>query len=377
MKTAAIAGTPFEAVDWAGAVGARHRSLPIALRVLAENVLHQDASGDALGHVADRAGAAVPFRPGRLLLQDMLGLPLLVDIMAMHSAVTEAGGDPGKIDMTLPVDLVVDHAMTVNHWAEKLALPRNQAREFEVNHERFAFIKACEARFPNLRVIPPGGGIMHQINLEYLGQVVAPKRPGSQLLVPDTNLGTDSHTPMINGLGVLGWGIGGLEAEAIMFGEATTLNVPRVVGLEITGRLDDALTATDIVLTVTEKLRAVGVVDCFVELFGPGYRHLTVADRATIANMAPEYGATCVFCPTDDNTIRYLAETGRSAEHTSMVEAYNRAQALWAEAGDSAIAYDEVVSLDLGNVKRSVAGPSRPEQRLDLADAKRQSGPRR
>lgn len=369
MRVIRIEGTGFEAVDYADAVGPVVRSLPYSLRVLAENVVRQDSTGDLVRHVAGRDRGAVPFRPSRLILQDMLGLPLMVDVMAMRSAVTDAGGDPSQIDLTLPVDLVIDHAMTVNHWAEKFALTKNEAREFEINRERFAFLKACEARFPSLRVIPPGGGIMHQVNLEYLGRVVNATEAGSNLLAPDTNLGTDSHTTMINGLGILGWGIGGLEAEAIIFGESTSLNVPRVIGLEVSGSMPDEATATDLALTVAEKLRAVGVVDCFVEVFGSGYSGLSVADRATVANMSPEYGSTCVFCPTDANTIRFLKETGRTPEHAAMVEAYNRTQGLWVEKPDSAIDYDEVIHLDLGSIRRSVAGPSRPEQRIDLDKA--------
>ncbi|MEL6809220.1 MAG: aconitase family protein, partial [Pseudomonadota bacterium] len=284
--TISIPGTSFVGVDYQTAVGSKLDSLPYALRVMAENVVRQVPEGDEVNHVANRDGQAVPFRPSRLLLQDMLGLPLLVDMMAMRSQIAEAGGDPSKVDMSLPVDLIVDHSMTIAHWAEKLALPRNQKREFEVNEERFAFIKACEERFPNLRVIPPGGGIMHQINLEYLGRIVMPSETDPKLLTPDTNLGTDSHTTMINGLGVLGWGIGGLEAEAIMFGESTAVNVPRVIGLEVKGSLADHLTATDVALTVAEKLRAVGVVDCFVEMFGSGYGALSVADRGTIATVS-------------------------------------------------------------------------------------------
>ncbi len=369
MRTIDIQGGAFRAVDYRDAIGADGGSLPYSLRIVAENALRQDPDGTSAMAIARRRGEAVPFRPRRLLLQDMLGLPLLVDLMAMRSAVADAGGDPARIDMTLPVDLVIDHSMTIEHWADKLALPKNQAREFEVNRERFAFIKACEARFPNLRVFPPGGGIMHQINLEFLGRCVAPDATDARLLVPDTNLGMDSHTPMINALGILGWGIGGLEAEAIMFGEAATINVPRVIGLEVTGTPDSGITATDIALTVAEKLRAVGVVDCFVELFGASYGALSVADRGTIANMAPEYGATSVFCPVDQNTVRYLKETGRAPEHVALVEAYCRAQGLWADEPDASIAYEEVVTLDLGGIGRSVAGPSRPEQRIDLGSA--------
>ncbi|MEM7317517.1 MAG: aconitate hydratase AcnA [Pseudomonadota bacterium] len=370
MKTKRIPGTSRDGVDYVSAIGHRVRRLPYSLRVLAENVMRQNDQDEAVANVAARNGKAVPFRPSRLLLQDMLGLPLLVDMMAMRSQIAKAGGDPGLVDMSLPVDLIVDHSMTITHWAEKLALPRNQQREFEVNRERFAFIKACEERFANLRVIPPGGGIMHQVNLEYLGRMVMPSEHDAGLLTPDTNLGTDSHTTMINGLGVLGWGIGGLEAEAIMFGESTAVNVPPVVGLEVTGTLGDHLTATDVALTIAEKLRAVGVVDCFVELFGPGYSQLSVADRGTIANMSPEYGSTCVFCPCDDNTLRYLRETGRAPGHVQLVEAYNKAQGLWFDA-DAAqrFEFDRVVALDLNAVGRSVAGPSRPEQRMDLGAA--------
>lgn len=365
MQTKPIPGTAHSAVDYLAVTGAQAVKLPYSLRITAENVLRQDEA--SLSRVTARDGQAVPFRPSRLILQDMLGLPLLVDMMAMRSQISDAGGDPAKVDMSLPVDMIVDHSMTIAHWAEKLALPRNQQREFEVNRERFAFIKACEERFPSLRVIPPGGGIMHQINLEYLGQVVT---QAGELLTPDTNLGTDSHTTMINGLGVLGWGIGGLEAEAIMFGESTAVNVPRVIGLEVTGTLAGHLTATDVALTIAEKLRAVGVVDCFVEMFGSGYGQLSVADRGTIANMSPEYGSTSVFCPCDENTLKYLRETGRSPDHVSLVEAYNRAQGLWFDPNEAlGFEFEDVVELDLNKIGRSVAGPSRPEQRLDLAEA--------
>jgi len=372
MKTIEISGRTYRATDAAGSLGKAFPTLPYALRVLAENALRVGGGdGEAAAHrVAARAGDAVAFRPSRLILQDMLGLPLLVDMMAMRSAVAAAGGDPARIDMTLPVVLIIDHAMTIFHWADRAAFEMNEAREFDINRERFAFLKACEARFANLRVIPPGGGIMHQINLEHLGRVVGGAADDLDFLTADTCLGTDSHTPMINGLGVLGWGIGGLEAEAIMFGETTAVNVPRVVGLEVTGTPSETITATDMALAVAEKLRALGVVDSFVELFGAGYSRLSVGDRSAIANMAPEYGATSVFCPVDANTLTYLRGTGRAAEHVRTVEAYCRAQRLWADGADTqAIEYDDVVTLDLGKLGRSVAGPSRPEQRIDLADA--------
>jgi len=370
MKTIEISGRTCRVIDIAGPLGKAFPTLPNALRVLAENALRCGGDGDetAADRIAARAGDAVAFRPSRLILQDMLGLPLLVDMMAMRSAIAEAGGDPARIDMTLPVVLIIDHAMTIFHWADRAAFEKNEAREFGINRERFAFLKACEARFANLRVIPPGGGIMHQINLEHLGRVVSDAADDAQFLTADTCLGTDSHTPMINGLGVLGWGIGGLEAEAIMFGETTAVNVPRVVGLEVTGTPSETITATDMALAVAEKLRALGVVDSFVELFGTGYSRLSVGDRSTIANMAPEYGATSVFCPVDANTLTYLRGTGRAADHVRTVEAYCRGQGLWADGVDKSIEYDDVVALDLSKLGRSVAGPSRPEQRIDLAD---------
>ncbi len=369
MTTRSLKNTDYTIFDYASHIDGSIKSLPYSLRVLAENAARQDPGGGSAQAVWARNGDAVPFRPARLLLQDMLGLPLLVDMMAMRSALADQGGDPSKVDMSLPVDLVIDHSMTINHWAEKLALTKNMDREFEVNRERFAFLKACEARFDNLRVVPPGGGIMHQVNLEYLGRTVMRDQADRGLLIPDTNLGTDSHTTMINGLGVLGWGIGGLEAEALLFGECSAVNVPSVIGLEVTGDLSHDVTATDVALTVAEKLRAHGVVDRFVEMFGPSYGQLTVADRATIANMSPEYGSTCVFCPVDANTIRYLRETGRAAEHVARAEAYCRTQNMWSDGVAPAVEYDEVITLNLSQIGRSVAGPSRPEQRIDLSKA--------
>lgn len=366
-----IPGTDFKAVNYSNALGGSLTPLPYSLRVLAENAARHSDDGLAAQVVAARNGAAVPFRPARLLLHDMLGIPALVDIMAMRNILEQQGRDPTDVDMSLPVDLVIDHAMTINHWAERFALEKNMTREFEVNRERFAFLKACEARFPRLRVIPPGGGICHQVNLEFLGQTVLPSNEDAQVLIPDSCLGTDSHTTMINALGVTGWGIGGLEAEGLLFGETTGVNVPKVVGLEIIGDLSHDVTATDVALVVAEKLRAVGVVDRFVEMFGSSYNRLSVADRATIANMSPEYGSTQVFCPVDANTIRYLRETGRKADSVRNAEAYSKVQDMWSEGLDTAIEYDEVVTLDLSRIGRSVSGPSRPEQRIDLADASR------
>lgn len=363
-----IPGTQYSATDYRKIVGDGYRNLPFSLRLLAENAARHSKDGEAALDVLARKGEAVPFRPARLLLHDMLGIPALIDIMAMRNLLEEQGGDPLTLDMSLPVDLVIDHSMSINHWADKFALQKNMDREFEVNRERFAFLKACETRFPRLRVIPPGGGICHQVNLEYLGQTVLASHENDGVLIPDSCLGTDSHTPMINALGIMGWGVGGLEAEAVLFGETTPVNVPRVIGLEINGAPSDDIMATDIALVIAEKLRAIGVVDTFVELFGPGYRNLSVADRATIANMAPEYGSTMVFCPVDDRTIGYLRDTGRG-ESASVTETYCKAQDLWVDGAETSVAYDEVVTLDLGRIGRSVSGPSRPEQRIDLSSA--------
>lgn len=369
MRLRPVGHSGFSAVDTAGLIGPSYAALPFSLRVLAESAARHSPDGEAAHLVAARTGEAVPFRPARLLLHDMLGIPALIDIMAMRDHLAENGGDPDLVDMSLPVDLIIDHSMTINHWADRFALTDNMAREFEVNRERFAFLKACAARFPRLRVIPPGGGICHQVNLEYLGQTVLPAEFDPTLLIPDSSLGTDSHTPMINALGIAGWGIGGLEAEAILFGETTPVNVPKVIGLEVTGTPSHDITATDVALVIAEKLRAVGVVDTYVELFGPGYPHLSIPDRATIANMAPEYGSTMVFCPVDANTLRYLTETGRGT-HIARTEAYCRTQGLWAEAGSAeGIEYETVLQLDLGRICRSVSGPAKPEQRIDLGAA--------
>ncbi|MGX9355062.1 aconitate hydratase AcnA [Roseobacteraceae bacterium S113] len=367
MKRIDIPGTGLEGFDYSASIAATRNSLPFSLRVLAENAGRHEDGAEA--HVAARAGAAVPFRPARLLLHDMLGIPALVDIMALRDKVADAGGDPSVVDMSLPVDLVIDHAMTINHWAERFALEKNMAREFEINRERFAFLKACSARFPMLRVIPPGGGICHQVNLEFLGQTVLEAHDAPGLLIPDSCLGTDSHTPMINALGIMGYGIGGLEAEGLLFGETSAVNVPRVVGLELLGTPSHAITATDIALVVTEKLRAIGVVDTYVEVFGAGYGSLSVGDRATLANMAPEYGATQVFCPIDDNTLGYLRASARSAETLRNVESYAKTQGLWLDEKAQSIVYDEVVSIDLSALGRSVSGPAKPEQRIDLGAA--------
>ncbi|MDA8586080.1 aconitate hydratase AcnA [Rhodobacteraceae bacterium] len=345
--------------------------LPYVLRLLAENSLGVSPDGRGIAAILAQDGQTIRFRPSRLILQDMLALPLLLDLMLVREEVAMWGSVAGDMDISLPVDLIIDHSMTVEHWACADALAKNQTREFEVNRERFAFFKACEAQFEKLRVIPPGGGIMHQVNLEYLSCVTERLvGPGMPLLQADTVLGTDSHTPMVNGLGVLGWGIGGLDAERIIFGAPLTLNVPEVVGLRLKGKMPLGTTATDIALKAAQVLREAGVIGAFIELCGDGYATLSVPDRATIANMAPEYGATCLYCPIDEATLDYLKMTGRPSKLVKRVEAWARHQKCWRlpEEADAVI-YDRVVDLDMNLLGRSLAGPSRPEQHIPLQTA--------
>ena len=358
-----------------GADPALWRRLPYSLRVLAENAArnaHRPGSVDgALQRILERdVGTPVPLFPARLLLQDLLGVPLLADLAALRDAAAAAGLDPRVVDSEVPVDLVVDHSLRVDTWATSSARSVNLRLEHGRNAERFAFLRWCESAFDSLRVVPPGKGIMHQINTERLARVVwTADTGGVPEAYPDTLLGTDSHTPMVNGIGVLGWGVGGIEAEAAMLGQPTVFALPRVVGLELRGHLDDRVTPTDLVLRITELLREVGVVDSFVEAFGPGLATLSVADRATIANMAPEQGATSTFFPVDRRTVEFLAATGRPAEHVALVEAYARAAGMWWEPDAPAPEYDEVVPLDLASVRPSLAGPRRPEDRIDLTSA--------
>jgi len=335
------------------------------------------------------------FMPARVLLQDFTGVPCVVDLAALRSAVARLGGDPTIIDPSVPVDLVIDHSVQVDYAGVPEACRRNMELETERNAERYALLRWAQGEFANLRVVPPGAGICHQVNLEYLAEVVGigaagaagragadkgaaragygATRPGASgaaapWVYPDTVIGTDSHTTMINGLGVLGWGVGGIEAEAVMLGQPYFMLVPQVVGVRLAGRLASGATATDLVLAITELLRGVGVVGRFVEYFGPGAEALTLADRATVANMAPEYGATCGFFPVDGETVAYLRQTGRSDAVCARVEAYCRAQALFREPGCTDPEYSQVVELDLDDVRPSVAGPRRPQQRVPLEE---------
>ncbi|MDQ3867384.1 MAG: aconitate hydratase, partial [Actinomycetota bacterium] len=310
----------------------------------------------------------ISFAPSRVLLQDLTGVPAVVDLAAMRDAMRERGGDAARVHPLLPAELVIDHSVQVDAFATRLAIATNVDRDYERNGERYAFLRWGQKAFANLAVVPPNTGIVHQVNLEYLARVVERREVAGRLQAfPDTLVGTDSHTTMVNGLGVLGWGVGGIEAEAALLGEPVSMLVPQVVGFRLTGELREAATATDLVLTVTEILRTLGVVGKFVEYFGPGLRGLPVADRATIANMSPEYGATCGFFPVDEETLAYLRMTGRSEEHVSLVETYCKEQGLFHDPDDEPN-YTQVVHLELGEVEPSLAGPRRPQDRVPLAD---------
>ena len=344
--------------------------LPYTLRILLENVLRNGTDADVeavAGWVADaEPSQEISYMPARVLLQDFTGVPAVVDLAAMRDAMREQGGDPQKISPLIPAELVIDHSVQVDEYATRLAIERNSELEFERNRERYAFLRWGQGAFDTLKVVPPNTGICHQVNLEYLARVVE-DRDGAAF--PDTLVGTDSHTTMVNGLGVLGWGVGGIEAEAAMLGEAISMLVPQVVGFKMTGSLPEGATATDLVLTATQLLRATGVVGKFVEYFGPGIASLTLADRATLGNMSPEYGATCGFFPVDEQTLDYLRLTGRSPERVALVEAYCKENMLW-HAADDHPTYSQVVELDLSSVEPSLAGPRRPQDRVPLARAK-------
>jgi aconitate hydratase len=350
--------------------------LPFSLKVLLESLLrHADGSAvsrEGIEELASgRPGAEIPFMPARVLLQDFTGVPCLVDLAAMRSAVERVGGDPGRINPVIPVDLVIDHSVQVDAFGSPDALLVNADREFERNAERYAFLAWGQRAFGGLRVIPPGGGICHQVNLEFLAGVVRTREDrGRTIAFPDSLVGTDSHTPMVNGLGVVGWGVGGIEAEAAMLGRPLYMTAPAVVGVRLTGELPSGATATDLVLTVTQRLRRRGVVGRFVEFFGSGLSSLAVTDRATIANMAPEYGATMGFFPVDARTLDYLGATGRPAELVDLVERYTKEQGLFRTDSTPEPSFESTLELDLGSVEPSMAGPSRPQDRVTLREVR-------
>jgi aconitate hydratase len=352
-------------------------SLPVSIRVLLEGVLRNvgrnDITADDVRSVASWAPGVpdveLPFSPARVVLQDLTGVPAVVDLAALRSAAERAGEDPTVVEPEVPIDLVIDHSVQVDYFGSDDAYEKNVEMEYERNAERYKAIKWAEGAFEDFNVVPPGTGIVHQVNLEYLGRVVQVReQDGEQWLVPDTLVGTDSHTPMIGGIGVVGWGVGGIEAEAAMLGQPITMKLPEVVGVRLTGELPEGATATDLVLYVTELLREVGVVDRFVEFFGPGVGTLSVEDRATIANMAPEQGSTISLFPPDEATLRYLERTGREPEHIERVRAYLEAQGLF---GEQAPEYTETVELDLSTVTPSLAGPKRPQDRVEMPDMRR------
>ncbi|MBC3436147.1 aconitate hydratase AcnA [Pseudomonas sp. BW16M2] len=349
--------------------------LPMSLKVLLENLLRWEdgktVTGDDLRALAQwlqerRSDREIQYRPARVLMQDFTGVPAVVDLAAMRAAMARAGGDPQRINPLSPVDLVIDHSVMVDRYASPNAFAQNVDIEMQRNGERYAFLRWGQSAFDNFRVVPPGTGICHQVNLEYLGRTVWTREAdGRTYAFPDTLVGTDSHTTMINGLGVLGWGVGGIEAEAAMLGQPVSMLIPEVIGFKLTGKLREGITATDLVLTVTQMLRKKGVVGKFVEFYGDGLADLPLADRATIANMAPEYGATCGFFPVDQVTLDYLRLSGRPEEAVQLVEAYSKAQGLWRLPGQEPL-FSDTLALDMNEVEASLAGPKRPQDRVSL-----------
>jgi len=362
--------------------------LPFSMKVLLENLLRNEdgrtVTKDDIKAVAEwlktrTSEREIAFRPARVLMQDFTGVPAVVDLAAMRDAMKQLGGDPKKINPQVPVDLVIDHSVAVTFFGNNTAFKKNVEEEYRQNQERYKFLKWAQRSFDNFSVVPPGTGICHQVNLEYLSRViwhrkdkvkVDGKAATMEVAYPDTLVGTDSHTTMVNGLSVLGWGVGGIEAEAAMLGQPLSMVLPEVIGFKLSGRLKEGVTATDLVLTVTEMLRKRGVVGKFVEFFGPGLAHLTIADRATLGNMSPEYGATCGFSPIDDDTMRYLKDTGRPPELVALVAAYAKAQGMYRVKTTPDPIFTDVLKLDLNSVEPSLAGPKRPQDRVALKDVK-------
>src|SRR5687767_8104567 len=362
--------------------------LPFSLKVLLENLLRfedgrsvkkEDIQAVAAWMKEKTSEHEIAFRPARVLMQDFTGVPAVVDLAAMRDAMKMLGGDPKRINPLVPVDLVIDHSVAVTFFGNNQAFKKNVDEEYRQNQERYQFLKWAQRSFDNFNVVPPGTGICHQVNLEYLSRTVWSKKDKvkidgkaatMEIAYPDTLVGTDSHTTMVNGLAVLGWGVGGIEAEAAMLGQPYSMVLPEVIGFRLGGKLKEGVTATDLVLTVTQMLRKRGVVGKFVEFYGPGLDNLTIEDRATIGNMAPEYGATCGFFPVDDETIRYLANTGRKADQVALVKAYAKAQGLFRTKTTQDPVFTDVLKLDLASVVPSLAGPKRPQDRVPLKDVK-------
>ncbi len=369
-----------KAAEKAG-IGAVSR-LPFSLKVLLENLLRYEdgrsVTTDDIKAIGDwlkqrRSDREISYRPARVLMQDFTGVPAVVDLAAMRNAMVALGGDPKKINPLTPVDLVIDHSVMVDHFGDAKAFKQNVAREYERNGERYEFLRWGSEAFDNFRVVPPGTGICHQVNLEYLARTVWSKKDkvggkSVEVAYPDTVVGTDSHTTMINGLAVLGWGVGGIEAEAAMLGQPVSMLIPEVIGFKLTGKLREGMTATDLVLTITQMLRKKGVVEKFVEFYGPGLDELSLPDRATVSNMAPEYGATCGFFPIDSETIAFLKATGRKPAQVALVEKYAKAQGMWRTDSTPDPVFTDTLELDMSSVEASLAGPRRPQDRVTLAN---------
>src|SRR5689334_15156481 len=354
--------------------------LPYSLKILLENLLRcEDGRFVHADHIKALASwdvtsgdqKEIAFTPARVLLQDFTGVPAVVDLAAMRDGIVRLGGDPRKVNPLQPVELVIDHSVQVDHYVERNSADLNAALEFGRNRERYTFLRWGQEAFDNFRVVPPDTGIVHQVNLEYLARVIFRETSeGKTLAYPDTLVGTDSHTTMVNGLGVVGWGVGGIEAEAAMLGQPISMLIPEVVGFRLVDRLPEGATATDLVLTITERLRKLGVVGKFVEFYGPGLEFLTIADRATLGNMSPEYGATIAICPIDEMTLDYLRLTSRDPAHVALVEAYAKEQGLFRSATAPDPVYTSTIELDLSTVEPSLAGPKRPQDRVSLRQAK-------
>jgi aconitate hydratase len=378
ISTLTVQGKEYEYFDL-NTLQADIKRLPLTAKILLENLLRhsneqyvqpEDIQTLAKWDTASSSDTEIAFVPSRVILQDFTGVPAVVDLAAMRNAMLDLGGDPNKINPLKPVDLVIDHSIMVDEFGKADSFAHNTQIEVERNKERYQFLKWGQSAFDNFKVVPPGKGIVHQVNLEYLARVTfIDEQQDIPLLFPDTLVGTDSHTTMINGLGVLGWGVGGIEAEAAMLGQPVTMLIPEVVGMELKGKLPPGATATDLVLAVTEQLRAFGVVGKFVEFFGPGVKHLTVADRATLANMSPEYGATCGLFPIDEQTTKYLALTGRTELQIEIIEAYSKAQNMWGSEAQEHAEYHATVAMNLNSVVPAIAGPKRPQDRINLDHA--------
>ncbi len=366
-----------QAAEEAGVAGVSR--LPVSMKVLLENLLRNEGAAvqaediKAVAAFAEHRGKIeheIAFRPARVLMQDFTGVPAVVDLAAMRDAMHALGADPSKINPLNPVDLVIDHSVMVDNFGTGASLEQNEVKEYERNGERYRFLRWGSSAFDDFRVVPPGTGICHQVNLEYLAQTVWTGKEGDEAVAyPDTVVGTDSHTTMVNGLSVLGWGVGGIEAEAAMLGQPIPMLIPEVIGFRLTGVMSEGTTATDLVLTVTQMLRKKGVVGKFIEFFGDALGHMTIEDQATIANMAPEYGATCGFFPVSPATLKYLSDTGRTPERVALVEAYAKAQGMWSEPGALEPVFTDTLELDISTVQTSLAGPRRPQDRVLLTDA--------